>query len=179
MAILSLISACSSSSGGKQSFDEIATKGQNIIEKYEDADVTPVSAMPTSGTATYNGVAAFSDVPDAAYIAENAEAIAALRLEANFEDSTIGGEMDNFVDYDNDRAQGSVQITNGTISGNTFGADLDGDLTVDGDTATVSGNMEGAFVGADASAVAGALQADLSDSGGLGMTLYGVFGAEN
>jgi len=177
IAILSLMSACSSSSGGNQSFDQLATKGQNIIEEYGNADVTPESAMPTAGTATYNGVAAFSDVPSESYIAENAEAVAALRLEANFGDSTIGGKMDNFVDYNNVHAPGSVQITNGTISGNTFNANLDGDITIEGEAVSVSGDMGGGFLGADANAVAGAIRADLSS--GLGTaTLYGIFGAE-
>jgi hypothetical protein len=178
MAIVSLLSACSGGSGSSQSFDQLATKGQNIIEKYQDADLTPEAAMPTSGTATYNGVAAFSDVPDAEYIAENAEAVAALRLEANFGNNTISGKMDNFVDYDNERADGSVQITNGSISGNTFNANLNGSLTVDGDTASVTGDMAGGFVGANANAVAGVLQADLSAGGQTGATLYGIFGAE-
>jgi hypothetical protein len=177
IAILSLMSACSSSSSGNQSFDQLATKGQNIITKYEDADLTPESEMPTVGTATYNGVAAFSSVADAEYIAENADAVAALRLEANFGDSTIGGKMDNFVDYDNVRAPGSVQVTNGTISGNAFNADLDGDITIEGEAVTVSGDMAGGFLGADANAVAGAIQADLSSGGGT-ETLYGIFGAE-
>lgn len=178
IVILSLMSACSSSSNGNASFDQLAAEGQNLLAKYDDTSVTPESAMPTVGTATYNGVAAFSDRADADYISNNAEAVASLRLQANFGDSTIGGKMDNFVDYENTSASGSVQIINGTISENVFAANLDGDLNIEGQVVPVSGDMAGAFLGANANAVAGFIEADLALGGYGTETLYGVFGAE-
>lgn len=182
IVILTLLSACSSSSGGgsdaTQSFDQLLAQGENIAIKYEEAELTSVSDMPTGGTATYHGVAAFVEASDGYYTPENPEMAAArLRLDANFKDSTIGGEMNNFVDADNARARGSVQIGDGNISGNTFDAKLNGTLTAEGNTAVVDGEMAGAFVGSNADAVAGGISMGLSYPEVSG-TLEGLFVAE-
>jgi hypothetical protein len=124
--------------------------------------------MPTVGTATYNGVAS---------IDSEAGVVSALRLDANFSDSTIGGEMTNFTDNNNSGAQGSIKITDGNISGNTFDAKLNGSVTAQGEAISVKGVMTGGFLGANAGAVKGTFEGTQS-SGNEIDNFDGKFGAE-
>jgi len=177
LAIAALaVSACSSSnSGGSRSFDQLAEEGQALITKYENEDVTPTSNVPTAGNATYNGVAAFGTTQS--FDVQNAEALAAVSLEADFAANSISGTIDNFVDFDGERAPGSVAVTNGTIAGNAIEADLSGDLTIEGTSIAVGGDLAGNFVGANAEAIIGDIEADLTGPGGS-ETIFGVFGVE-
>lgn len=131
--------------------------------------------MPTTGTATYKGAAAFGTTQN--FDVQQAEALAAVRLEADFAASSISGTIDNFVDSSGERAAGSVAVTNGTIAGNGIAADLDGNLTIEGTSIDVGGDMAGNFVGANADAIVGDIEADLTGPGGT-ETIFGVFGAE-
>lgn len=169
------VSACSSSNSGSRSFDQLADEGQALLTQYENEDVTPTSNVPTAGSATYNGVAAFGTTQS--FDVQNAEALAAVSLEADFAASSISGTIDNFVDFDGVRAPGSVAVTNGTIAGNAIAADLSGDLTIEGTSIAVGGNLDGNFVGENAEAVFGNIEADLTGPGGS-ETIFGVFGAE-
>lgn len=174
--LMAALSACGSSGGNSHnsaSFNDMARQGNALIAKYQDAEPTRAADMPTDLRATYRGVAAYSDVPDIEYIAENAEIMSDVALNADFRTGAVDGELSNFRFYDNDRISGSVAIRNGAISGNMIGADLAGDLTYGGGTERVTGDLAGMFVGPQAEAVAGAMAGQIGNEG-----FYGMFGAE-
>jgi hypothetical protein len=54
---------------------------------------------------------------------------------------------------------------------------LSGDLTIEGTSIAVGGDLDGNFVGANAEAIVGNIEADLTGPGGS-ETIFGVFGAE-
>lgn len=174
--LMAALSACGSSGGSSSSnasFNDMARKGNALIAKYEDAEPTRVADMPTDLQASYRGVAAFSDVPDVDYIAENAEIMSDIQLNADFRTGAVDGELRNFRFYDNDRIAGTVAVRNGAISGNMLEADLAGDLTYGGGAERVTGALAGMFVGPQAEAVAGAMAGQIGNEG-----FYGMFGAE-
>lgn len=109
--------------------------------------------MPTSGTATYAGYAAYGAPGDTVYyVQSNAD------LTANFGSSTIAGSLTNFRTFDSIGQDvifvGSVDVNNGVITGGNFTADLEGELAGAFDNTTVSdavvGSVVGSFSGTDA-----------------------------
>lgn len=162
-AAIAALSACGGSSTGpasfsssQQTFDETAQKALALIEQYGDTAAT--TEMPVSGTADYSGVAGFSDVPDVS--PENVFAVADVAMTASFTSTggSINGSMTNFLDNDFDTGQvtavgGSLTISDGVITGNTFTASVSGALTAREDRIEVTGGMNGQFVGDDAAAL--------------------------
>ena len=174
------LSACSSGggsdSGGADVSSEFATKGvqaANLIADYGDAPLTPVGNMPT-GTFVYEGVAGFNfgDVSNE-YIASNAEALADVTLQADFDNASISGNLTNFVDYTNTKAAGQVDLRNGTIAGNEFTADATGSATYNGNPLVVQGTVDGDFVGPSGNAAIGRIEGTWG-----GSTVSGLIGAE-
>jgi hypothetical protein len=163
-----LLAACVGGGSGGASFDSMATRGQNLINAVDGEQATPVGSMPTTGTATYAGVAAFAPTEY-----DQVEILSEASLKANFGSSSISGNLSNFRDYENNRFPGSVAIQSGVISGNQFDADLSGSLTVDGAPTIVKGTLNGGFVGANANLAAGAIEGTVG-----GQSMVGVFGAE-
>lgn len=174
LAAIGVLSACGGSSTGPASFtsassqaafDETSQKGLALIEQYGDTAAT--TEMPVSGTADYSGVAGFSDVPDVS--PENIFAVADVAMTASFSATggSINGSMTNFVDSDFDTGQvrafgGSLGISDGVITGNTFTASVSGTLTARNDRVEISGGMNGEFVGDDAAALRAGI--DIVDS---------------
>ena len=125
--------------------------------------------MPTSGSATYNGVAAYGQTQDFDQILENPETMSTVTLQANFASDSVSGQLGNFRDYENNALAGSVSLNNGSIAGNSISADLSGNV----DSIPVAGALQAGFVGPDAEAVVGTIEADYG-----GKPIYGIFGAE-
>lgn len=174
LPVVASLAACGSSGGGgSKSFNELAREGNALLSSFEDSDPTPVASMPTTGKATYRGVAAYGDVPDPEYLAENAEIVSEVELNANFASGNVGGKLDNFRLSNNDRINGSVAVRNGRISGNELTADLAGNLSYDGARDRVDGAMAGFFVDDDADGVIGAMAGEIGSD-----RFYSVFGAE-
>mgnify|MGYP002714179261 CR=1 FL=1 len=176
LPVLALLAACSSggsNGGGSASFNDMARDANALLAKYDDAEPTPILNMPENGSATYRGVAAYSDVADMDYIAENAEIMSDVELNASFASGSLTGELSNFRAFNNDRIAGTVKVQNGSIDGNEIYGDLAGDLSYQGERASVDGVIAGMFVGRDAQAIAGAIGADVG-----GEEIYGMFGAE-
>jgi hypothetical protein len=162
-----LLAACVS--GGKDaSYDEMYSRGKSLVSKFESEDPTPVGAMPTTGTATYSGVAGFG-----AETSEQVEVMSQASLAANFATSSISGNLTNFRDYENNSIPGSVAIQNTSINGNQFTAPMNGSLTVNGAPSAVNGTMVGAFGGANANSIAGIIEGTVGSQ-----QMYGLLGAE-
>ena len=179
IASTSLLAACGSG-GGSEGAGQIDA-ARHLIAKYENADIT--SVMPTKGTATYHGVAAYAyaqDLSNASYkelaalqnlspqeVDKFIRATSDVALTADFEAASVKGKLNNFQTTAGG-LDGSVNV-NAKIKGSSFDGTLNG--TVGG--AAASGNLAGAFIGEGAEAMAGALGAKLD-----GTQYIGLFGAE-
>ncbi|MFU8863304.1 MAG: transferrin-binding protein-like solute binding protein [Rhodobacterales bacterium] len=169
---IATLSACGGSSTGPSSFttagtpppaasnqaafDERVSRGLALVDKYEDASVTAV--MPTSGSASYSGLAGFSDVRN--FDVEDVLATADVSMTANFTagGGTVSGDISNFLAINEDNTQieaysGSLQISGGTIIGSNLVANVGGTLVDPEGAFSVTGNMQGEFLGAGAEAL--------------------------
>lgn len=105
----------------------------------------PTATLPMSGTATYAGVASFSDDAGPRYIAS-------ANLQTNFSNASISGNFSNFRGRDGEIFEGSMTVSNGVVdaSDSTVKANINGRLT--SDTARVStvdarGSFDAQFAG--------------------------------
>jgi hypothetical protein len=185
LCLVASLSACGGSgTSGGPSFSSLSSTGQSILSQYGSAPATDVANMPTSGTATYSGVAAYStDSGDPAYLALYAQTLSQLELNADFGTSTISGRAYNFKTIRPGASiDGQINV-NGTISGNTFNADVSGSTRESVDAiqnyqVNYTGNVQGEFVGSGADAVRGTGSA-IGDAGILGSaTVYTLWGAQ-
>ena len=103
--------------GPNHTFSEAVYSGAALIEGMYYSNVTAVSDMPV-GTATYNGYAGFGPGTSITNI-EQVGLAGKIKLQVNFDNKTFNGELTDFVNYANERAQGSVNIL-GDIEGNTL-----------------------------------------------------------
>ena len=139
--------------------------------------------MPTSGTATYQGAAAYSSTySTAAGLAAYATTVSDVELLADFANSTISGTADNFKTSVAGVSLSGGMNVNGSITNNTFSAAVAGTVTESGANLTVpvaySGSVNGEFVGANAEGLRG-LGSATGDAGIYGsQNVYVLFGAE-
>ncbi|MEJ1991574.1 MAG: hypothetical protein P8X50_07610 [Maritimibacter sp.] len=127
--------------------------------------------MPTTDTATYDGIAVFGASNDTVGVALVGDA----SMTADFDAATISGTIDNFVGAENvtadeqgnfsdldgnplsvtdlflsvKSASGEVSVNNGTISGSTFSADYASavGIVMSGSPYHPHGTMAGDFIG--------------------------------
>ncbi len=174
------LAACGGGGSDALSFDDLRDDGLALIARYDDADLTPVNRMPTSGSARYEGVAAFAEGEEIELDASNATVLSEVSLIADFRTGAVTGGFDNFRSYfDGTEIRGSIPISNGQIEDNVFVADAAGTLTSNGERGTVDAVMGGAFVNDDHGAVAGYIEGDIThNQSGEDMFISGIFGAE-
>lgn len=174
------LAGCGGSSTGASSFEDLRDDGLALIARYDDADLTPVNRMPSSGSARYEGVAAFAEGEEIALDASNATVLSQVELTADFRTGRVSGGFDNFRSYyDGTTISGSIPISNGRIEDNIFTADAAGTLTSNGERGTVDAVLGGGFVNNDHGAVAGYVEGDFTDNrSGDSTFISGIFGAE-
>lgn len=186
-AAIAALSACGGSSTGPASFttastqatfDDRVSRGVALGDKYDE--VGPTSNMPTSGTATYAGLAGFADTPNAE--AADVYGTADVTMTANFTATggSVSGSMTNFLGKNDDNnqieaLQGSVTIADATFAGNTFSTTVSGTLTDPEGTLNITGSMEGGFLGDEGAAIGATMV--LSD-GEDDAPIYGALIAE-
>ena len=181
---IAILSGCGGGGSGGATFESISTQGQSLLATYGTAPVTDVANMPSSGTATYSGTAAYSlDYSTAAGIAQNATSVSDVSLVADFASSTMSGSATNFKAYDpNISLDGKINV-NGVITGNEFLAGVTGTVTETGYGLKIpvgySGTVAGEFVGNNADAIRG-LGTATADLGiyGSDLTVNVLWGAE-
>ena len=162
------LTACGGSSTGSNSFETLASEGRSLIAQYGTAPTTDIANIPTTGTATYEGVAAYStQYSSPVDISQYATTVSDVTLTADFANSTVTGTADNFhtVSTPNVTLNGSLALS-GNITGNTFSTNLNGTVTetitgltgaqasLNGTQLPVSytGSTSGVFVGSSAEA---------------------------
>lgn len=176
LSVIAPIAACGGSDNGSSgaSFNDLATRADALVARAETLEATPLESMPTTGTATYDGVAAFSR----SELMETTDMLSAATVNANFGDSTISGQLSNFRVYDGTAIDGTVAIQNGAISGTDFIADLSGQLSDDGEAILVDGAMIGGFGGPNAEMLAAIAAGETyTDAEGY-LPIYGALIAE-
>ena len=170
-----LLNACGGGGGaGGISFASLEQSGADLIVKHYYQPATPLSRMP-SGSATFTGVAAFNNTNVASVndFISTADPLAKLTLYANFSSNSISGSVTDIKSWNGSATSGSVTISNGRISGNTFLADANGVVFYEGSAAAVNAAVDGVFLGYNAEAVFG------SSVGTFGsQPFYGLYLAE-
>jgi hypothetical protein len=162
-----VLAACGGGGGGAASLEDQMNTGEELIERFGDADRTAVDDMPMTGTATYDGVAELRT--------NEASVGADLELVADFEASSVDGTFDNFNDPEGFEIGGSVSVSDGQIVGNSLAGDLDGQLTVEGEDVGVTGAIFGEFVGENAEGIRGELEGTLTNAEGPDEGFVGEF----
>ncbi|WP_416191212.1 Slam-dependent surface lipoprotein [Neisseria sp. CCUG12390] len=119
---------------------------------YVLGDVTPLSAMPTNGTATYSGLSLLDNVGNGWAGLEGTS-----KFNVDFGKKTINGTINH----------GPYNLgLGGTISGNSFNGTKDGL------------SMQGHFYGPQAQELGGIFKGSVIEDGGSINTFTGVFGAK-
>lgn len=136
LAVLAL-AACGGGGGGGQSASSysalVASERSFLAERAADNDLTdnqtPVSQMPSSGTATYRGAGTVRLDQTNANSSPDAAGQATLR--ANFSSSRVTGEVTNFrPGPGHSSASGTLNVS-GDIDGNLMFGDVSGAVVVD------------------------------------------------
>ena len=180
LGVISL-GACGGGSSGSSgaSYSELSSAGIDLITRLDQMPVTEAAAMPTSGGAVYEGVAAYSfSSDDAVQIVQNPDTLSNVKLRADFAGGTISGSATNFRSAYGIDIDGALSISNGAVRGSEFGADLRGTLREDGVNVTYDGALAGSFLGQSADALVGGGVANAFVGGTYIGTGYAVFGAE-
>lgn len=158
LAVPVLLAACGGGSDGP-SFNSLANEGNALISRHFEA--APTVLMPETGSASYNGVAAYSVFySDPIDILTDPDSLSEMQMTANFGSNTLSGRAYNFRSYDETISMsGELSITNGSISGNSFTADVGGTIREIGDgfdiTGDYYGSLNGEFYGEAAEALFG------------------------
>jgi hypothetical protein len=160
-------------------FSSLATTGTTLANQVDRLDITPIRNMPTSGTARFDGVGAYS-ASESTFegVIENPDTLSKVSFDANFAKSTIQGRAYDFKSADGGAVTGSLNISNGVIDDNTFTADIGGRLNNRGVPVTYNGDVAGAFAGSKANALAGVGVATGKASGYENQTVTSVFVAK-
>jgi len=160
--------------------DRVKVVGDYNEETKEYQNITTAEEMSQrSGSATYTGVAGLWVADSEEILAQRMEndadpaVVAALNLTADFDSSSITGSMTNLQTNEEDMTvSGQIDLANGTISGGDLTADLTGTIETTGDgpdeTLTLTGTTTGAFVGDNAEAAVGEIDATLGDGSFVG-----------
>jgi hypothetical protein len=160
------LAACGGGGGGggggltpaPQTFDTLRSDYNALLSAYDATPVTPLGAMPNSGSATYRGSAVYSSVDtDPNVIIANPTSTSAVEITANFATAAVGGRLHDFRSATpGSTMTGDLALANGFIQNNTMAADIVGSLTVDGvERDHTGGRLLGAFLGQNAGAVGG------------------------
>jgi hypothetical protein len=132
--------------GCGQSFDELEREGVSMIDRLSQMEATPLSEMPASGTARYEGTA---------FVGFGADGFGStasrMTLNADFAENHVNGRMHDWaLDRGNridSRLDGSLRVVAGRIDGNTMEAYATGRLDDGRKYARVNLELDGLFVG--------------------------------
>ncbi|SIS75932.1 transferrin-binding protein-like solute binding protein [Paracoccus saliphilus] len=181
IAASAILTGCGGSGGvmntPKQnlSYNELYDSGIALIEKHKlDEDendmvvpATPIKNMPSSGTATYAGVASFS-VGDGVVVSDTKEVIDGVthrvveykpnrlgqaRLTANFGEGKLTGDITDFRAYRKNAAKPGKISYDGKIADNLTEGRFTGEVNIAGTMVKVDMPGDGGFAGPDADAL--------------------------
>ena len=177
------LTACGSS---EASLEDLQESADALYERIDLMEATLLSDMPTTGSARYEGVGAYSGTtadPDS--IMANPSSYSNVDVNVNFASGQVTGSAYNFKSAADDATIDGEITINGNVSGNTIVGTFSGSLQESIDTGDVSvsanvaynGMVEGAFAGDNADAIAAQL-IGVGTVSGEAIPVYGIFGAE-
>ncbi len=141
-----------------------------------------ISALPTTGTFTYNGYA-YGDLSNTSDgITDTLIGDMEMTVTFTASSATVSGQINGFTDDDGDPLTGSLALSAGALdragdpnSDSTFGVDVNGALTDDASRVlSIGARFEGDFIGANHAAVGGEFLGTVA-SGGSVQDLDGGF----
>lgn len=127
-------------------------------------------ALPTSGTARYEGFAQID--PDDGV---DRILLSRLQIDLDFRTAAIDGELDNFVWQDEERVSGEVDISNGAITGTQLEFDLNGILEDSVGRATIAARATAVFQGEEADGLLGGANGTFAREGAAPVAIDSSF----
>lgn len=163
VALLAGLSACDAVKG--IDFDSLNGVGEDLEARYGagNAEITQMENLRTTGSASYEGAAFFSDgEANESTSRETSMMASEVSLTADFANSSIGGEFSNFRSKSGgDEIEGRLVLSEGRIRNldgdASFDANLDGTIGAD----TFDGVLGGMFVGDQGQAMSGLLEGEM------------------
>ena len=184
LGVLALpMAACSATGTGggpgdpaNLTYQAMFDRGDALVQRLEETTPTPISRVPVSGAARYEGYAAFQHGVGYDYN-EDPEMMALARIDTYFASDTVEGEFTNFRNRDGAVIGGSLQLGNGAINGNEVTASTSGPLFETDRTRYVEADVEGLFGGPNVEFLAGTIDATVIEDG-YGSDYSGIFVTE-
>lgn len=176
-ALLWLV-ACGGSSGGTSSnpvlteIDLLRIEAERLSQAVAGRELTDPSFVPPGGSLDYSGIATFGFFTESS----RGDGVGGdMTVSVDFAGNTATGQIDNFISRDGDARAGTMTMSNGQLvrlpDGIAMIADLSGTLEIIGDVKALDGSLTGAFVGADADYISGAIETsfplELGGDGGI------------
>ncbi len=186
LAAAGVMAGCSDSGsdggGQRPSYDDLTSEAEALGERAEDMYLTDPSDLPTSGSASYEGVIGFATLGDSGAPEDFA---GELSLNVDFDDSELSGQASNFVTAGEEQLEGSLSITNGELDRDTdpeieptYTFDMNGTLSdASDDDFQVDAEGAGAFLGDSGEATFGVVAGGISSEDGTSY-IEGVFLAD-
>ena len=154
------------------SFAEIADIAADVIDGYNDVDITAKSRVPLSGGATYAGAVGGEFLVGG----RTTDVAGLMELDVDFRRDRVGGLVGNLVTREGDDIDGILSVRNGVLNRQSNSqqvaifADVDGSLrSAAGENIRVDGRLRNAgFKGRDVRYVGGDIEADVNVDGRSG-----------
>ncbi len=190
-AALGALAGCSDGNGGSEPPPSVTDAGYDVafdeavalFDEATAAGLTPLDALPTSGSATYDGVMYL----DTGFVEPGPdgdnELLGDLRIGIDFGNprDAVTGRVTDFVDEDDQRYAGTLTLSNGDLAPRedpVLIADMDGTLTApDGTDYAIEADLGADFFGEDHEFVVGGVGGEAC-GGGSCTDLEGGFTAE-
>lgn len=154
------------------SYDDQIIQINDLTFDLADVSPTPADQMPTTGAAVYEGVVGFSNASPANGIGDY-DMMSDLTLQADFASGAMTGTMDNFNTRNDVDMDGSLTLTEGSITGTNFTANAIGSFT-EGTTAEIWDlDVVADFMGASGSAIEGTANGTISNGGSVTTEVFG------
>ncbi len=168
LPVLALVSLTACGGGGSSSsqtsYIDMLKLGDAIAARRETVVATRPLAMPTTGRATYDGVALFAVGPDAFNAPNEAyDTAGEVEMRADFRSGLVDGEIGNFQHRTDGALDGKLDMSFGRISGNLVTGTLVGDMEVRGRKRSVIADLLGGFSGSNAEGLSGIIAGDTSN----------------
>lgn len=192
VGVISVLGACGGGSSGDglpsfESVDDAVAAAAAAQDRIDAFDLTPLAEIPTTGSATYEGVIAIND--EDATDAADASVLGGVAITLDFADAANAtGTAGNFLDTAGTPVDGTLTFSNfgyaqGTNNGSVT-AELDGQLANVGRTGTDADyiyDMQGGglFQGDNAAAITLLMNGAVSEVGGtVDRQVTGAFNVE-
>lgn len=175
------LSGCLATTNSAVTAESLTSDGYDLIARFQTESATSAATMPSTGSATFEGVAAYSSTGGTVQdVIDNASSVSEVTMNANFGTSRISGTANNFrpTQLTNvDQLSGQLNLE-GVITGTEFSGTVQGRITEDGTPVDYGGSIDGSFLGDGALGLVGAGSATAAVNGVYVGTAYGVWLAE-